>query len=110
MSETQYPAAITRSCLLAYCDVADHLQCYQSIVRERERYGNKWSKQWARQSSRNRVISELSSVLAVHATPVDTGAFPSWNQYLQTFLKSGKTAFIVCEMRIRERCITQEGP
>ena len=81
------------SSVVAYCDVADHLQCYQSIAREKERYGVKWSKQWARQSSRNRVITELSSVLAVHATPVDTSAFPSWNEYLQAFLKSGKTFF-----------------
>lgn len=74
---------------VAYCDITKHLNCYKWMIKERERYGEKWSKQWAQEQAKQRVLFELPRILAGNALPCNTDVFPSWSDYLKEFLSSG---------------------
>ena len=32
---------------ISYCDIAKNLSCYNSALKEMEKFGDKWSKRWA---------------------------------------------------------------
>ena len=76
------------SCI-AYCDIIPYLDCYDWIIKESQRYGEKWKKQWAQEYAIKKLILELPSVLAIHSVPANTGLFPTWSHYLQEFLSHG---------------------
>ena len=80
----------TSSCTPAYCDVHDHLDCYKWILKERNRYGEKWHKQWAQEHAIKRVLFELPAILARNAIPTDKQAFSTWASFQKEFLASGK--------------------
>ena len=87
-----YPFIIhvyTCTSCIAYCDIIPHLDCYDWIIKESQRYGEKWKKQWAQEYAIKKLILELPSVLVVHSVPVNTGLFPTWSHYLQEFLSHG---------------------
>ena len=73
----------------AYCDVVQHLGCYAWLLKEVERYGEKWTKKWAQEYARKRVLSELPSILSCHAHPLDSTLFPSWDEFLAKFVSEG---------------------
>lgn len=74
---------------IAYCDIIPYLDCYDWIIKESQRYGEKWKKQWAQEYAIKKLILELPSVLAIHSVPANTGLFPTWSHYLQEFLSHG---------------------
>ncbi|KAK2552797.1 IQ domain-containing protein H, partial [Acropora cervicornis] len=73
----------------AYCDVTAHLACYSWALRECQRYGDKWSKTWAHEPTLIRVSAEIPEIIAQCATPVNNELYPTWNSFLQDFLKRG---------------------
>jgi hypothetical protein len=73
----------------AYCDVAQHLPCYDWVVKEANRYGSKWSKRWAQEQAITTITSYLSDILAEHAHAADTALYPQWEDYLRDFLHMG---------------------
>ena len=75
---------------IAYCDIADHLDCHQWILKEKARYGDKWKKQWAQERARRKVLAQLPAILAVNTHPVDTTVYLNWSHFLREFLTSGK--------------------
>ena len=79
---------------LGYCDVIEHLVCYKWVVKERERYGEKWSKQWAQEQARQKILYELPSIVAAHSFPCNTEMFPSWSNYLRQLLSTGKNSLL----------------
>jgi hypothetical protein len=79
----------TRARGFAYCDISEHLQCYQWLVRESERYGDNWANRWAQDQAVRRISSELLSILKSHATPVDSDLYPTWGAFLSDFLIKG---------------------
>lgn len=74
---------------VAYCDVTPYLKCYSWAVKECQRYGEKWSKKWAHEPTLIRVSAEIPEIMAHHATPVNTELYPTWDKFLQDFLKRG---------------------
>lgn len=82
---------------LAYCELTPHLDCYSWIVKESIRYGDKWNKQWAQEYSRQRLMHELPAKLAMHAKPIHTNIYPTWEGYLKEFIIAGiHIAYTVC--------------
>ncbi|KAL5482074.1 hypothetical protein EMCRGX_G022355 [Ephydatia muelleri] len=73
----------------AICDVAKHLECYSWVVRESQRYGEKWDNRWAQEYSMKRVMEELPQILSSHAQPVDRTLFRNWRVFLDQFLAEG---------------------
>jgi hypothetical protein len=73
----------------AYCEVAEHLECRQWLVRESLRYGDNWSTRWAQDQARRRILLELPSILESHSKPVDSDLYPSWRAFLADFLVRG---------------------
>ncbi|KAL4227848.1 hypothetical protein ACF0H5_013286 [Mactra antiquata] len=74
---------------IAYCDVTEHLKCFQWALKEEKRYGDKWSKKWAQEPVFTKILSEIEDVLKSHAFPIHTKAYPTWEKFLQTFLGQG---------------------
>ena len=75
--------------ILAYCDVADHLDCHQWILREKARYGDKWKKQWAQERAKQRVLSQLPTILANKSCIADNTIYDNWPHFIKEFLASG---------------------
>ena len=75
--------------VIAYCDVVSHLDCYDWIVKESIRYGDKWRKQWAQEYAKKRLVLELPTILAVYSQPVNKTSFPTWGHYLQEYMIVG---------------------
>lgn len=73
----------------AFCDVTPYLKCYSWAVKECQRYGEKWTKKWAHEPTLIRVSAEIPEIMAHHATPVNSDLYPSWDRFLQDFLKRG---------------------
>ncbi|KAK3732917.1 hypothetical protein QZH41_012675, partial [Actinostola sp. cb2023] len=73
----------------AYCDVTPYLKCYQWALKECNRYGEKWSKKWAHEPTLIKVSAEIAEILISHAQPVKKVLYPSWDLFLQDFLKRG---------------------
>lgn len=74
---------------IAYCDIADHLQCYPWALKESRRYGDKWDRKWAQEAAYIKIHAEIPEVLATHAKPVNTKLFPTWDSFLDAFLSQG---------------------
>ena len=74
----------------AYCDVTPHLKCYSWALKECQRYGEKWSKKWAHEPTFIRVSAEIPEILAHHAIPVNRELYPTWDKFLEDFLKRGQ--------------------
>lgn len=74
---------------VAYCDVSVHLSCHSWLLREAQRYGEKWCKRWAQEKALKLVSAELPSIIASHARPLDSKLFPSWSHYLRVFFNEG---------------------
>lgn len=74
----------------AYCDVTPNLKCYSWALKEYQRYGEKWSKKWAHEPTLIRVSAEVPEIMAHHAIPVNSELYPTWDKFLQDFLKRGK--------------------
>lgn len=77
----------------AYCDITPHLKCYQWALKECNRYGEKWSKKWAHEPTLIKVSAEIADILIQHATPVKKSLYPTWDRFLQDFLKRGKSEY-----------------
>ena len=73
----------------AYCDIADHLSCHPWLVRESQRYGDKWTKKWAQEKALKLVTTELPAILASHAHPLDPAHFSTWSEFLAMFVSEG---------------------
>ena len=73
----------------AFFDVTPYLKCYSWAVKECQRYGEKWTKKWAHEPTLIRVSAEIPEIMAHHATPVNSDLYPSWDRFLQDFLKRG---------------------
>lgn len=73
----------------AFCDVTPYLKCYSWAVKECQRYGEKWNKKWAHEPTLIRVSAEIPEIMAHHATPVNNELYPTWEKFLQDFLKRG---------------------
>ncbi|PFX15030.1 IQ domain-containing protein H [Stylophora pistillata] len=73
----------------AFCDVTPYLKCYSWAVKECQRYGEKWNKKWAHEPTLIRVSAEIPEIIAHHATPVSSDLYPTWDKFLQDFLKRG---------------------
>ena len=69
------------------------MECYDWIVKESIRYGDKWKKQWAQEYARKRLVLELPTILAVYAQPVHKTLFPTWSHYLQEYMIVGMCQF-----------------
>ncbi|XP_076101914.1 IQ domain-containing protein H-like isoform X2 [Mytilus galloprovincialis] len=74
---------------IAYCDIADHLQCYPWALKESRRYGDKWDRKWAQEAAYIKIHAEIPEVLATHAKPVNTKLYPTWDSFLDAFLSQG---------------------
>uniref|UniRef100_W5N947 IQ motif containing H n=1 Tax=Lepisosteus oculatus TaxID=7918 RepID=W5N947_LEPOC len=73
----------------AFCDVS-HMSCYAWALKEFRRYGpDRWSHAWAQEQVLLKVQEELPSLLARHAQPVNTSHYPTWDNFLQHFLREG---------------------
>ena len=80
---------------IAYCDVTEHLQCFNWALKESKRYGEKWSKKWAQEAAFIKIHSEIADVLAAHAQPVHTDVYSNWEDFLDSFLSQGKDSQII---------------
>lgn len=81
----------------AYCDVTDHLKCYSWALKERDRFGEKWSKRWAQEYTLQRVIAELPSLLSSEMQFSDPSLFNDWESFLDAFfLKGTNKTPIIC--------------
>lgn len=83
--------------LAAFCDVTPYLKCYSWAVKECQRYGEKWNKKWAHEPTLIRVSAEIPEIMAHHATPVNSELYPTWDKFLQDFLKRGNEWFYTLE-------------
>ncbi|MBN3306587.1 IQCH protein, partial [Amia calva] len=73
----------------AFCDVS-HLPCRDWALREFRHHGpERWSHAWAQEPVLVKVQEELPGLLARHATPVNTTRYPTWDAFLQDFLRQG---------------------
>ena len=70
-----------------------YLKCYSWAVKECQRYGEKWNKKWAHEPTLIRVSAEVPEIMAHHATPVNSELYPTWDKFLQDFLKRGQWIF-----------------
>ncbi len=80
---------IIPSLILAYCDVSQHLPCYQWVLREAKRYGPKWKKRWAQENALKTISSELLHMLAKHAHTADSTLYPRWANFVKHFYEVG---------------------
>lgn len=67
-----------------------NLKCYTWALKECQRYGEKWSKRWAHEPTLIRILAEVPEIMAHHAFPVNGELYPTWDRFLQDFLKRGK--------------------
>ncbi|CAF4056524.1 unnamed protein product [Rotaria sp. Silwood2] len=74
---------------IAYCDIAIHLPCYKDILKEAEKFADKWSNSSVQKNSYKKILSELSDVLDKHTIYVNKTQFNSWQTYLKVFLSEG---------------------
>lgn len=74
---------------IAFVDIDRHLKSYSWALKERERYGEKWVKKWAQENAYLRLLDEVPDLLAKHARPSNKEVFPTWNDFLETFLAMG---------------------
>lgn len=74
---------------IAYIDVAKNLSCYQYALKERARYGVKWTKKWAQEATYVKILSEIPDCLERHAIPVNRKIYPTWDVFEKAFLGQG---------------------
>ncbi|CAF3409746.1 unnamed protein product [Rotaria sp. Silwood1] len=74
---------------IAYCDIAIYLPCYKDMLKEAEKFADKWSNSTVQKASYTKILSELSDVLDKHTVYVNKTQFNSWQTYLKAFLSEG---------------------
>ncbi|KAK3096782.1 hypothetical protein FSP39_003245 [Pinctada imbricata] len=74
---------------IAYCDIGEHLECYQWALKEMRRYGDKWSKKWAQEPVFIKIHAEIPDLLSKYARPIHTDLYESWDKFLDAFLGQG---------------------
>ncbi|XP_052701435.1 IQ domain-containing protein H-like isoform X2 [Crassostrea angulata] len=74
---------------IGYCDIAEHLECYQWALKESRRYGEKWNKKWAQEAAYIKIHAEIADVLAKYARPVHEELYEDWSKFLDAFLSQG---------------------
>ena len=84
--ETQF---IGLTYFAAYCNVIEHLPCYQWVLKEAARYGSKWTKCWAQEQALNKISPYLPRILSEHVKIVDTTLYPTWQDFLNAFYQAG---------------------
>lgn len=90
----------------AFCDVTPYLKCYSWAVKECQRYGEKWTKKWAHEPTLIRVSAEIPEIMAHHATPVNSELYPTWDKFLQDFLKRGGWMILkACSSKGQHNCV-----
>ena len=80
-------------CSTAYCDLVSHLTCFSWAQKEAIRYGEKWSKKWAREKAYMKILAEIPEILERHTVILDKKQFASWKEYLNEYLSKGKQPF-----------------
>eukprot|EP00111_Clytia_hemisphaerica_P002942 TCONS_00008338-protein len=73
----------------AYIDIAEHLNCYGMALREREKYGEKWSQPWCYESTYNAILIELPHILEKELVIIDEFLFPKSSNFLKIFCRNG---------------------
>jgi hypothetical protein len=74
---------------IAFCDITDHLQCYNWALKESQRYGEKWNKKWAQEQALHRIAAELPKILEDHTVIVNKRVYPDWTSFFQVFKQGG---------------------
>jgi hypothetical protein len=72
---------------IGYCDITDHLNCYKWMVKESQRYGDKWNKKWAQHHAMHKVMFELPTILSLYGVP--GSSYSLWPPFYKEFIASG---------------------
>ncbi|KAL5004265.1 hypothetical protein ScPMuIL_017721 [Solemya velum] len=74
---------------IAFCDVAQNMECYEWARKESQRYGEKWVKKWAQEKAFLKIHGEIPEILERFAEPINKDIYPDWKTFLDAFLGQG---------------------